>query len=322
MDILKNTRLRVTAVMLFCFTVLTKSFYSQEVQQVAPFFLPRIVVAPGTYYILTQGSSPFLESKFGVPKGSLADSSIVIYEFFPLQGAFKVVTRSTFVRHFFGAAFYKDKIVIAGGYNASGIPTNNIFIFDLNTRKWQESKSTMLRKRAEFALESYGNTLYAVYGDDKGTLETFNEANGKWQLVTANFAEDAKPLKKIRASFAIDNNLYLFADGGGFQVFNVSSGKISNGVVPPAQSSFFGVTGCNRKIYLAAGVDKSGIDYNVYMLNTVDNLWKTVGKVSVDLCGSGLVCHGRMLIFVGGSSTNMFESTNPAGSIFIYRPMY
>jgi N-acetylneuraminic acid mutarotase len=73
---------------------------------------------------------------------------------------------------------------------------------------------------------------------------------------------------------------------------------------------------------MAAGCDKASIDYNVYLLNTVDNSWKTAGKISVDLCGSGLVCHGRMLIFTGGSSTHMSEQAKPTGSIFIYRPMY
>lgn len=315
-------RLGISVLTLFMPMVYFITVQAQQVQQVAPFFLPRVITAPGTYYILTQGSSRFLESKFKVSQELPTDSSIIIYEFFPAQGTFKVVTRSAFVRHFFGATYFKGKIIIAGGYNASGIATNSVHEFDLNNRRWHENKSSMQHKRAEFALEAYGNTLYAVYGDEKGTIETFNDANGKWQVASCNFTGEARPMKKVRNSVAIDNYIYLFADAGGFQVFNTSTRNISNGVTPPAQPSYFSVTGCNRKIYLAAGADKSGIDYNVYLLNTVDNTWKSAGKISVDLCGSGLVCNGRMLIFVGGSSTNMLERTTPAGSIFIYRPMY
>ncbi|MGC8803630.1 MAG: kelch repeat-containing protein [Bacteroidales bacterium] len=296
--------------------------FTQDVQQVSPFFLPRVIVAPGTYYILTQGSSRFLESKFNISPGILTDSSIVIYEFFPSQGAFKVVARSGFVRHFYGATYYKDRIIIAGGYNASGVPTNTVYEFNLNTRRWNERTLGMLQKRAEFALEICSNKLYAVYGDDRETLETFNEATGKWQVVPLSFSQEAKPLKKVRSSVAIDNNIYLFADGGDFQVLNVSTSNVSKGVQPPAQISYFSTIVYNRKIYMAAGADKSGLDYNVYVLNTVDNSWQDAGRISVDLCGAGLVCHGRMLIFVGGSSTTMFEKTNPSGSIFIYRPMY
>jgi len=321
---MRNRRIKNFWISVLTLSIFLVNFtvYAQEAQQVAPFFLPRVINAPGTYYILTQGSSQFLESKFKIPQGILTDTCIVIYEFFPAQGSFKVVARSAFVRHFYGATYFKGRIIIAGGYNANGVATNTVHEFDLNTRKWHERKSTMLQKRAEFSLEACGNTLYAVYGDEKNTVEKFNETIGKWETVARNISGDIKPLKKVRNSVAIDNYIYLFADGGELQVFNASNGNISKGPTPPAQLSFFGITACNRKIFMAAGCDKAGIDYNVYLLNTVDNSWKTAGKISVDLCGSGLVCHGRMLIFTGGSSTHMSEQTKPTGSIFIYRPMY
>ncbi|MCX7985989.1 MAG: hypothetical protein N2662_03520 [Bacteroidales bacterium] len=313
---------KVTGLAIIFIVISRLAILSQDLQQVSPFFLPKVITAPGTYYILTQGYSRVLESNFRITSGSLTDSSIVIYEFFPVQGAFKVVARSSFLRTFYGAAFYKNKIIIAGGYNAQGTPTQSVYEFDLQLRKWIERKQGMNQKRAEFALEVSGNKLYAIYGDDKGTIEVYDEALGKWNFVNVAYQENTKPLKKIRASVAIENNIYLFSDESNFLVYNASIGKISNGIAPPINLSFFNVINCNRKIYLAGGCDKSGIDYNVYVFNSVDNTWKNSGKISVELCGSGLVCHGRMLIFVGGSTTNMFEKTTPTGNIFIYRPMY
>jgi hypothetical protein len=177
-------------------------------------------------------------------------------------------------------------------------------------------------KRADLALEVSGNTIYAIYGDEKGTIEAYDELNGKWIIVPFTFTDGMQPLKKVRGSVAIENNIYLLADEGIFEVINVNTRKILTGVKPPFTSSFYGITEFNRKIYVAAGANKDEFDYNVYLFNTLDNTWKSAGKISVDICGAGLVNHGRMLFFLGGSTTNMFQQTTPTGSIFIYRPMY
>ncbi len=164
--------------------------------------------------------------------------------------------------------------------------------------------------------------MYAFYGDKNKTIEKYDDSKKQWEVLSIHYAADTKPLGEIRNSVVVDKNIYLFSDGGIFQIYNTQTNTMISGIKPPFQCSYFGVAMYNRKIYVGAGSTNDGIDNNVYLLTTNDNQWKVAGKISVNLCGSGLVNYGNMLFFLGGSQTNILQENQPMGSIFIYRPLH
>jgi len=301
--------------------IICYSAYSQnEPTQIAPFFMPKVVVAKTKYYVLTQGNSPSFRKIFKVKENILEDTSIVAYEFIATGGLFKKISTANFVRSMFGSAYLNGKIYVAGGFDNKGNYTNTFYEFDIGAKTWIK-KTNMSKKRAYLALEAYNNKIYAIFGDQNNSIEVYDPLTAKWEILSVSYG-NSKPLTNITSSTIIDNKIYLFGNDGEFIIFNISNLNIEKGIECPFKLRYFSVASSNRKIYLSAGCNTDNIDNTVYMLNTVTNEWVKAGKISVDRCGSGLVFFGSMLIYLGGSSTNMYYETTPVGEIFIYRPIF
>jgi N-acetylneuraminic acid mutarotase len=295
---------------------------SQEIQQVAPFFLPKTVNAVNKYYVLTQGYSDFMQKKYKINGIEPTDTAIVIYEFFPARGIFKKVTTAPFVRSLYGAAFSDGKIIVAGGYDAKGNITNTIFEYSIIGNVWKERKPGMIKGRVDFALESSGLKLFALYGDKNMSIELFDDASNKWKIAEPRYVNGAKPYTKVTTSVLLDNKIYLFSGNLDIQTFDCNNLIVDKICKCPFDGDYYGSALFNRKIYISGCTTPENVDHSVYLFNTNDNSWKEAGKISVDLCGAGLIYYSSMLIFVGGSTTNIYKETNPLGSLFIYRPLY
>ncbi len=291
------------------------------IEPIVPLCLPEVVNAPGKYYIITQGNSVFFRNKYQIPNNYNIDTSNIIYEFLPLNGVFKKLATSHFVRHHYGAVYYQNNIYMLGGFNQKGNKTNKVYIYQLNNKQWTEKFPNLLKNRALMGAAINGNKIYCIWGDEQSTIEVFDFETNKWSLIEVRYIQSCKPLTEVIGSVSVDNNIYIFGKDGNFKIFNVSDLSIRDGETCPFQLNYFGVTTFNRRIYVAAGSTPQEIDKQVYMYSTVNQSWSKVGKIAVDRCGSGLVFHAGMLFYIGGSPSNMYEQTQPAGEIFIYRPM-
>jgi N-acetylneuraminic acid mutarotase len=238
----------------------------------------------------------------------------------PANASLRKLSSANFVRSFFGVCINGTKIYIAGGYDSKGNPTSSLFEYDLITKKWMEKKA-MSNAHAHFALECVGGKLYAIGGvNTNGSIEAYKPETDKWEPITVkNNPVNLKPLLEITASTVIENKICLLWPST-FQIFTPIDGILTEGTKPPVNSNYFDIAVSNKKLYVAGGTTDKGMDDGVYLYNAVDGSWSNVGKVPNTKFGSGLTYFNSMLLFLGGSKTDISKPAEPVDEINVYRP--
>jgi hypothetical protein len=308
-------------VILLCIILLNSSVkykYSNQ-KLTTSFCLPQVVNAKSKYYILSQGNSEFFRNSIHLTTNNLPDTSVQLFEFTPATAILKKISDVAVVRSYFGASYNNGKIYLAGGVNAKGKPTNSFWEFDITGKKWI-IKPNLSNARSNLVLECFNNKIYAISGEPNASVEVFDIAQNKWQLVEIKGTGSLKILPRIVASTIIDDKIYLFGNEGTFQVISLTSNMVDNGPQVPFKLDYFDVVSYNRKIYVSAGATPESIDNTVYSYNTVENSWTKAGQINTTRCGSGIAYFGSMLLFIGGSSENISKQTLLLDDIFIYRP--
>jgi N-acetylneuraminic acid mutarotase len=285
---------------------------------------PHIITIKGKYYVITQGNFLAFRQKSNYAElGAESDSTPgTIYEFIPTTALFKKIADIPAVKCYFGTAFLNNKIYIAGGYNTQWKPTNELYTFDLEKKSWGKT-TYMSANRSRMALEVVKGKLYALYGEgSNGECEVYTPETSKWdKLNTKTIPAKLTPVNECSASATIDNSIYIFSSfGKGFYEYSTSEGILYERALPPFKTDFFDALVVNKKIYIAGGSQADTLDANVYKYDSNDGLWVNVGQINVPRCKSGLMMYGGMLMFLGGSLTDISKPLSITDDLFIYMP--
>lgn len=287
-----------------------------------PTCFPQLVAVKGKFYIFSQGNSEYFRNSINLktPSSSL-DTSVNLFEFTPNTGIVKKISTAPFTLSYFGATSCNGKLYIAGGLDSKGFTTNSLFEFDITSKNWSRRKN-MLKTRCYLALESISDKIYAISGDQKGSIESYLPGQDKWILLNINIPQDKNTqINQISASVAIENKVYFFYGLNHFAIFSPENNSIIEGPKPPFQAKYFDAVASNKKIYIGSGVTKTGIDNNVYLFNTVNDQWDIAGKIIVPRCASGLATFSSMLLYLGGSVSHIDTIATLSDNIYIYRPL-
>jgi hypothetical protein len=301
------------------------NLFSQNFQnkgQVSPMLFPHSIQYKSKYYIITQGVSSRFRKQFNLNDSDFKNQPIVIYEFNPQGAIIKRLYETEVIRSFFGACVVAGKIYIAGGYDENWKPTKTMFEFDLESKKWID-KNDMFIARTNFALENVEGKIYAISGENtKGSVEVYKPANDLWELFDVKYIPaQLKPLENVTASAVIEDKVYLLGNSGStFQIFSPKQDLLSEASTSPVKSDYFDILISNKKLYIAGGLLKTGIDDGVYMYDAVEGIWSFVGRIPFPRFGSGLATFGNMIIYIGGSVTDFTKGIEPNNEIYLYRP--
>jgi N-acetylneuraminic acid mutarotase len=309
----------ITTSILLSFSPSGSNNFSGYQKLPVPFCMPQVVNAKTKFYILSQGNSEYFRNIIHLSTNNLPDTSVLLYEFTPATAIMKKVSDVGIIRTFFGTTYNNGKIYLAGGADNTGKATKTLLEFDIVGKKWSV-KPNMNQARAGLALECFDNKVYAISGEPNSSVEMFDIAQNKWQMLDLKSSNTIKCMSKIIASSIIDNKIYLFGYDGLFQIINLSGLTIENGPQTIFRLDYFDAVVYNRRIYLTSGANADGIDNSVYSFNSIDNTWTKAGRSTTARCGSGLVYFGSMLLYLGGSTENISKQTQLADDIYIYRP--
>ena len=288
-----------------------------------PSFLPQIAQHKGKFYIISQSNNFLFRKTLNLATPGNSDSMVVLYEFIPKGNVIKQLAIAEFNRTFFGTTAVGNKIYIAGGYDNKGIPTKNLYEYDLISRKWTE-KTEMFMSRAKFALEYVNGKIYAIGGEGlKTSVEYYDPANDLWEILDfKRIPSNLKPIDIINASAVIEDKIYLLGSNGTtFQIFIPSQSLLSEGPATPINSEYFDMLVVNKKLYVAAGGNQTSIDISIYLYDAVEGIWSNAGFIPLPRFGSGLAFFDKTIVFIGGSVNNRTQPVSPIKEIFLYRPM-
>jgi hypothetical protein len=303
---------------LFCFQF---NLFSQS-SQLQPMIFPQVVQFKSKYYIISQGISDGFRKQFNLSDSLYKNQTIVIYEFNPQGAVVKRLYETDVVRSFFAACISGSKILIAGGYDQNWKPTKSLFEFNLETKKWID-KNDMFTARTNFALGCVDGKVYAIGGENtKGSIEVYKPTNDLWELFDVKYIPaQLKPLENITSSAVIEDKVYLLGNSGtSFQIFSPKQNLLSEGSASPVKSDYFQILTNNKKLYIAGGLINKAIDDCVYRYDAVEGVWTFVGRIPFPRFGSGLAMFGNMLIYIGGSVTDLSKGVRPGNEIYLYRP--
>lgn len=285
--------------------------------------LPQTVQYKDKFLIISQGVTDSFRKKMNFHLSFQTDTLNAIYEFNAATGAVKKIADAGFTRYFFSAAMLGSKLYIAGGYNSANKPTSTMYVYDFDTKNWDEANS-MFIERTRFALASVKNKLYAIGGETtNGSIEVYDPKNDLWELVNVRFIPaNAKPLLTISTSSVIDEKIFLLGtDGTQFQEYDPMESLQKEGPDAPLKTDLYSSVVLDRRIYFAAGLNNTVIDDRAYVYNVNEGSWSVAGQIPVPRYGSGLAFFDGMLFYLGGSTNNPVKKGEPTNEIYMFKPV-
>jgi N-acetylneuraminic acid mutarotase len=284
----------------------------------------KILSVKGKYYVISQGDFYQYRKRLNDANPGLEADSIPgsIFEFFPADAIIKKITDLPNVKCFFGATLLNNKIYIAGGYDTQWNELRGMDVFDIVTGKWEELTSLLI-PRSRMAFEAIDKKIYAFYGTaNEKAYEVYTPAEDIWEpLMPRMIPSTMNKIETCAASVVIENKLFIIAPyGKGFYEYDPIENILYEKSQPQFQSEYFDAVSMNKKIYVGGGTNTDSFNNNIYMYNPYDGLWKNVGKLTTPRCRAGLLYYNSMLMFLGGSLTDMSKPAQVTDEIFIYIP--
>ncbi|HEY9122776.1 MAG TPA: hypothetical protein VIO15_00450, partial [Bacteroidales bacterium] len=297
-------------------SIVVTAFQNKPQQLSAPLLLPQVVSAKKSY-VFTQALTSKFRNDFKIENAIFPDTTVILFEFIPVGGWLKKLSDSKLSLNYYATAYNKGKLFIAGGRDISGKVVNTFYEYDLAGQQWI-NRPSMKTAREFFALESHDNFIYAIGGTDKTEAEVYDMSSNQWTTKPLNYT-GCSPMKEIICYENIDTLFFMFNNNGEMQILNIKNMTVQKGPTPPFKMKNFDACTYNKKIYISAGYDESGINANVYCYSTADSLWSSIGKVGSPRCLSGLVYFGSMILHIGGSFTIPSQKCRILSDTYIFR---
>lgn len=297
-------------------SIVVSAFQNKPKQLTAPLLLPQVVSAKKSY-VFTQALTPEFKKDFKIENPIFPDTTVILFEFVPVGGWLKKVSDSKLSLNYFATTYNNGKLFIAGGRDIIGNVVNSFYEYDLAGQQWI-NRPSMKTAREFFALESHDNYIYAFGGSDKKEAEMYDLASNQWSTKALNYI-DCVPMRDITCYENIDTLFFIFDNVGEMQILNIKNMTVKKGPAPPFKMKNFDACTYNKKIYVSAGYDESGINNNVYCYSIADSSWSSIGQVASPRCLSGLAYFGSMILHIGGSFTIPTQKCRILSDTYIFR---
>jgi hypothetical protein len=296
----------------------------QSAKLFEPMEFLKVVTFRNKIYVIKPGWCKEFQVHYGSTQANVTDSLPgVVYEFIPEMIALKKIAEMPDTRSFFGADVLNNKLYILGGYDSKWKLSNVVWELNLDTKKWNR-KAPLNKKRAQFACEAVNGNIYALYGDGAtGQIERMIPDSNRWVVVNPKLSStNCSQISLVRASEMADNKIYVAAPlGKGFFTYSPFDNTIQELPNTPFQTDQFSSMVVSKRIYFAGGSLPGAFDDKVYMFDIISGTWQTVGKLPAPRCRSAMVSYSSMILFLGGSLTDIGQAPQITDEIYMYRPM-
>jgi len=301
-----------------------RSEHLQSAKLYEPMEFLKVIAQKNKIYIVRPGWCSAFQSHYGSACTVQSDSLVgTIYEYLPDQISLRKIADMLVVRSFYGVTVINNKLYLIGGYNKDWKPTNSVFELNLDTKKWT-IKANLSKPRAYLAAESVNGAIYVMYGE--GTPDYFERMvpdSNQWIKIKPNKSYTTNTqINKIETSGVSDFKIYIIsASGKGLFEYNYTDNSVRELAPPPFQTEQFCSLVINKRIYVAGGSLPTALDDKVYMFDIVTKEWQKVGRLTAPRSRTAMVSYGGMLLFMGGSLTDMGQSPKITDEIYMYRPI-